>query len=347
MKIVPDIQTLPYFSSRLTDRYLGNMRMGIFDIETLGLNPASCPVVLAGLAVPEPDGTYHVYQYFAEDPCEESYVLECIRNDFSRLDFVLTYNGRHFDLPFIQKRSSILGVRCPECNLYDLDLYLVLNGYSQIKYMLRNLKQKTVEEYMGLSDSRDDMISGADSVKMYKDFLRCSDPLLKSSLEEKILLHNHDDLVQLYRLMPVLKQVDIHRAFSGLGFPVSAISGWPSLTVSAVKVSPQGITVSGFYPGDTFSYISYGLPADSFFCEFSEDGRFVFKLHTDRHKGNIFVNLQSYFDSWDEFKVYPNYINGFLLVSDGRSVNNLELNMFTKCFLQKFMEDALCPLAVL
>lgn len=223
----------------------------------------------------------------------------------------------------------------------------MLNGYSQIKYMLRNLKQKTVEEYMGLSDSRDDMISGADSVKMYKDFLRCSDPLLKSSLEEKILLHNHDDLVQLYRLMPVLKQVDIHRAFSGLGFPVSAISGWPSLTVSAVKVSPQGITVSGFYPGDTFSYISYGLPADSFFCEFSEDGRFVFKLHTDRHKGNIFVNLQSYFDSWDEFKVYPNYINGFLLVSDGRSVNNLELNMFTKCFLQKFMEDALCPLAVL
>ena len=43
----------------------------------------------------------------------------------------------------------------------------MLNGHSPIKRFVPNLKQKTVENYMGLWQSRDDEISGAESVELY------------------------------------------------------------------------------------------------------------------------------------------------------------------------------------
>lgn len=55
---------------------------------------------------------------------------------------------------------------------------------------------------MGLSDSRKDSISGAESVELYLEYKKCQDQSLKEKLEKKILLHNHDDLLQLYKLLP-------------------------------------------------------------------------------------------------------------------------------------------------
>ena len=76
---------------------------------------------------------------------------------------------------------------------YNLDLYLVLNGHSPIKKFVPNLKQKTVENYMGLWQSRTDEISGAESVELYNTYEKTG----REDLESKILLHNSDDVIQL------------------------------------------------------------------------------------------------------------------------------------------------------
>ena len=45
-----------------------------------------------------------MHQFFAETRGEEEEALEGYLDVLSRLDLVVTYNGRHFDLPFLEKR---------------------------------------------------------------------------------------------------------------------------------------------------------------------------------------------------------------------------------------------------
>ena len=171
MKIIQDECLIKEFDSGLISQYLGGMSLGVFDIETLGLNPQYCPIVLAGFLEPDAGGACRITQYFAEVPEDESLIIKRIQDDLSRVDYILTYNGRHFDIPFVEKRAEKLGVPGP-FSVYDLDLYMVLNGYSQVKFFMKNLRQKTVERFMGLDTSRDDMISGAESIELYERFIR-------------------------------------------------------------------------------------------------------------------------------------------------------------------------------
>lgn len=347
MKIIKNTHKLEHFSSKIINQYFEDMRMGVFDIETMGLNPSRCPIILTGFMVISPNGDCTVTQYFADTPEDERLILEYLKKDFEAVDYVLTYNGKHFDLPFVEKRAAILGMDGFDFNFYNMDLYLILNGHSQLKYLIKNLRQKTVEEYMGLQAAREDEISGAESVSLYEAFLMCQNDDEKKALREKILLHNHDDLIQLYKLMPILRSTDIHKAFNSLGFPVKGHSGWPYMNLTSVKVSYTGLTLLGRYYGEPFSYMSYDTFTDNFSCEFNTENRFSFKIRTERHKGNTFINLKLYFDDYEDFKIYPNYVNDFLFISGGSNINALEINMFAKKFLQRFMDENICPLMVL
>lgn len=53
---------------------------------------------------------------------------------------------------------------------YNLDLYLCLNGHSEIRNLLPSLKQKSVEAYMGLAPGRGDEIDGKESIALYRRF---------------------------------------------------------------------------------------------------------------------------------------------------------------------------------
>lgn len=49
MKVYEYRHRAPYFTSRILDGYFAGMRLGIFDIETMGLSPDRAACVLAGL----------------------------------------------------------------------------------------------------------------------------------------------------------------------------------------------------------------------------------------------------------------------------------------------------------
>ena len=343
MKIITSTHKVPYFSSRILDQYFKDLKMGIFDIETLGLSPQFAPLILAGFMTVEKDGSCQITQYFAETPGDERYILEYLREDFDRVDYLLTYNGKHFDLPFVRKRAERQSVPSPDCDIYNMDLYLIISGHSEIRNLLKHLKQKDIEIYMGLAPERADDISGAESVDLYKAYLSCLDPDQKEAIAERILLHNHDDILQLYQLLPILKQVRIHKALNALGFAVGGENGWPSLSVSYIKVNLSGLSIKGKYRGEGFSYMSYDTFSDNFSCKFDDDKSFESNLRIERHKGNIFANLRMYFDDYEDLKVYPHYLKDFLLLSKGGVHNSLEVNMFVRKFLIKFMNDHVCP----
>ena len=248
MKVYEYRHRAPYFTSRILDGYFAGMRLGIFDIETMGLSPDRAACVLAGLMKVAPDGSCVMRQYFAESVREEKQLLTKLFTDLNGFDYILTYNGKHFDLPFITKRAQRLDLAERRLRPYNLDLYLCLNGHSEIRNLLPSLKQKSVEAYMGLAPGRGDEIDGKESIALYRAFESAFDETEKNELRRKILLHNHDDILQLYKIFPIILQTDIHKAFSALGFPVAGQNGWPQLNVSFCKVSGGALLISGSAP---------------------------------------------------------------------------------------------------
>lgn len=343
MKTIRKSHEVPHFYSALMSQYFSNMRMGVFDIETTGLSPDFSQVILSGMLTAEPDGRCEITQYFAEIQGDEPALLDAVRNDFEKVDFLLTYNGRSFDLPFLEKRAQKLGLPLFNSNIYNMDLYLMINGYSEIRYLLPNIKQKTVEAYMGIGKGREDSISGAESVDLYERYLKCGDSVKKERMAEKILLHNHDDLLQLYQLLPVIKQLDFHGALNGIGFPVPGENGWPCFNVSRAKATNKDFVIAGKYSAPYFSYISYDTFFHYYFCQFYDDGTFIFKLPVDRHKRNSFISLRLYFDDFDDLKKYPGFLNDFLLVTKGAQGCCHESNAFAIKFLKQFMRETPFP----
>lgn len=345
MEIIQRKHQMKYYTSRLLDRYFGGMKIGVFDIETLGLNPALTEVVLAGFLEINSDGSATATQFFAARKGEERELLEAIFRKFEKYDVLLTYNGKHFDLPFVCKRAELNGFEDVRVGCYNLDLYLVLHGHSTLKQTIKSLKQKNVEDYMGLHVDRKDEISGADSILLYEAFAEEKDPARKELLKQKILLHNHDDILQLYRILPVIQQTDIHRAMSYLGFPVRSTNGWPQLNVSRIRVDHKGLTVSGTYGGPRLSYTSYDSGMAPCSCYFTPEGEFQFLFYTQRHKNSHYIELVSLLDNerLQYMTRYPAHVNGFLILTEGNRTNYLEVNMFIQTFLQQFMEQTACP----
>ena len=83
MKKIQYNHKLEYFSSGLWERYFGGMSFCVFDIETLGLSPAFCPVVLAGVMTVGSSGDCLLTQYFAETPEEEKIFLLTAADSFA------------------------------------------------------------------------------------------------------------------------------------------------------------------------------------------------------------------------------------------------------------------------
>lgn len=346
MEIIQKKHQMNYYTSRLLQRYFPGMKLGVFDIETTGLNPAETELVLAGFLEVNPDGSALATQYFADKAGEEQDLLTSIYEEFQKYDILLTYNGKHFDLPYITKRAELTGFTDYRVSCHNLDLYLVLHGHSTLKQIVKSLKQKNIEDYMGLHIDRKDEISGAESVLLYQSYLEETDPVRKDERKQKILLHNHDDILQLYRILPVIQQTDFHRAMSHLGFPVSGTGRWPQLNIGRIRMDNKGLEVTGSYSGPQISYTSYDSGMAPYTCSFTEDGNFRFLFYTQHHKSSYYIQLSALLGNacMKSMTCYPGYVNGYLILTEGKQVNWLEINMFVQAFLQQFMEQTVCPL---
>ena len=331
MQIIERTHKLEYFGSRILDKYLGGLRMAVLDIETLGLYPKHEPVILVGLMSVAEDGTAVSRQFFAESASaeEETALLEAVSNELASYDYLLTYNGRRFDIPYLKVRAEKLGVSglVRQLDMFNLDLFMFVKYYSALPHFLPNLKQKSIEEYLGLKLSRDDEISGGESVILYQELEKLNameiaselskltgsgaeNALIndvdtadidakKAAITEKILLHNHDDLVQLYKILPVIMETAIHIGFNKQGFPVAGVCGWPNLNVKKIKLSASSFAVSGVYvptackssqsadpatsdkaldTDDNFSFTSFSTPERPYNVHFDPDGSFMLEI---------------------------------------------------------------------
>lgn len=341
MDYITDTITYPRFSSKNFQVYFGGMKLAAADIETTGLNPEKSRFVLGGLLTASPrehteqqkTGILQVEQFFAEDFSQEQETLQAYLEALNQADVLLTYNGHRFDLPFIRRRAQNNADFLP----YNLDLYLLLKSYSPVRKFLPNLKQKTVEDFMGLWAHRKDEISGKESVDLYYRYLSTSDPEIKRT----ILLHNHDDVIQLYRLLGILEKTDLHRAMYHMGFPIlSRVSGISNLIVEDISMSANQLSVKGCQGQYAVSYCCYewdGIPCSILFDEKGKS--FSFSVPLIRQSGFALVDLKLLKLDTAPFEKYPGCREGFLILEEKGRQRYLEINHFIKVCLERMLHQ--------
>lgn len=340
MKVITKEHDLDFFKSNIFEIYFNSTNMAIFDIETLGLNSNYNQVVLASIFSVTPQGKGTVNQYFIEDLNEEELLLTTIKDELNKYETIITYNGKNFDLPFILNRARKLGLKNYNILPFNLDLYLLVRATSDLRERLKSLKQKSIEEYMGVAVHREDEISGKESVDLYYEYIGEDNPSKKQLLLNKILLHNHDDVVQLYKILGITANLDFHYLMGKLGFKIKGLADWGDFVISNIKISNQRLICVGEYQGEPTNFVVFEDNNHNYFIELFRDRKFMLSCPLFNLKGSLFINLKSYFKNIDEFNHLSGYVNGFLILCDkNKQINHLEANTVVRHLLFKFMEE--------
>lgn len=168
------------------------------DIETLGLSRQRDPIILIGLMhLKNSDGV--LQQFFCEDPAEEKEMLQAALSSIPPEALLVTYNGRAFDIPYINHRLAryAFTYRIPPCRGIDLMHWARKALPDAPRHTL-----KDVEKALGIL--REDVLSGGECVQQYLQYLRTGE----TQLAEDICGHNFEDilhmapLLQLYAMLP-------------------------------------------------------------------------------------------------------------------------------------------------
>jgi uncharacterized protein len=149
------------------------------DIETTGLSRRYCDLTIIGIGL-EDDSGCRVVQLL-EDDINEAHIFKVLKG----VDEIYSYNGRHFDLPFIKAR---LGV--------DLSRYF---KHTDLMYDCWRQKLKgglKVVERLLCIERKITGVDGFMAVQLWWDYVN---NLNRESLH-KLLAYNREDVVNLQLL---------------------------------------------------------------------------------------------------------------------------------------------------
>jgi uncharacterized protein YprB with RNaseH-like and TPR domain len=172
-------------------RNYGHRRMLLLDIETCGLSAA--PVFLVGLCHVG-ERNLVLRQLFARDYSEERALVAQVAAIAREYDFLVTFNGRTFDIPFLRDRAVHHRMRFA-MDLPHLDLLHVARR--RWRGQLPDCRLQTLEWHI-LRRRRAGDVDGAAIPGIYHDYVKRGQPhrLLP------VFHHNLLDLVAMAELLP-------------------------------------------------------------------------------------------------------------------------------------------------
>jgi uncharacterized protein YprB with RNaseH-like and TPR domain len=325
MHLVDERYDEAFYASRTFDFYFGAARLGVLDIETTGLDARRNRIVLGGLLTPCGGGV-RVRQFFAESGREEDALLALYAEALAESDVLFSYNGDRFDIPFLNARLARRGRPPALGERLSIDMYRVLRKHSTLGDALPNLKQKTVEEYLGLGRERTDRISGADSVRLYYEYAATGAP----DLLRRILLHNSDDLLQLARVLRVFEELDPHRVAAHTGFPVEC--GEAFAFVTDISLGRHALEFSGRYTALPFDFVRFDEPWQIAFRR--ETACFNVRVPCLCEGDLVFADLRALGADDGDLAAHPACESGYLALKRGRLVDYAPVNLLVKRITQ-------------
>ncbi|MBQ8590301.1 MAG: ribonuclease H-like domain-containing protein [Firmicutes bacterium] len=332
--------THPLYTSAAWRLYTEGLTVGFLDLETTGLSRRRDHIILGGLLRTASDlnrSDTKLIQLLCDHPGEEKAMLTEFWNELKQCQVIVTYNGETFDLSFLKQRFFRYGIVSEEeMPLFlSVDLYRVFQNNCPMASLLSDLRQKTVEDALGLTDQRTDRIDGAESVTLYEQYAAINmsaAPSEKDSctkLGDLILLHNSDDIIQLTRLMKILDKVDFHTYMNRKGFLI--LSGDLRIKTDRISLTQKELCIEG----DTWN-LSRDL--DIFTPSFRISHNSVLKRLTVRIslmylQDCIIADLETLPGDYSSLMRYPGYESGYLILHQDHHLDRAATNHMIKVFL--------------
>lgn len=274
----------------------------VFDIETTGLSPKYCSVILIGVLFNDGNNTI-IKQFFAENENQEKELLLTFIEHISNFKNHITFNGIAFDIPFLNSRFSKHNISFYLDKSYDTDILRLVKPYKE-KLSLSDCKLKTIEKYMGIY--RQDTISGEESVKLYKEYVNNK----SQELKDIILLHNYEDIYYLGHLIKIKNILEEKLDLITINSSTLEVK----LLAKSYKISNNHLTMKyNIFSGD---YNNISVYADNYSIISSED---IVTLSVNIDKGRDTNNNSVLF--YRMAKIIPLKVNDLYL----------EENIYTLC----------------
>jgi DNA polymerase elongation subunit (family B) len=115
-------------------------------------------------------------------------------------DTIVTYNGKSFDVPFVNARMKKNGIDYEMLHQHLDLIYHVRSNKSTLG--LTSCSLKSVEKLLGIG--REDTIDGGESIELYYQYLKSN----SDELKQKILLHNFEDVYNLPEILKIFDRVN-------------------------------------------------------------------------------------------------------------------------------------------
>lgn len=260
-----------------------------FDIETTGFSPANTTLYLIGCARRK-GNIICIDQFFADTPDEERLILSAFLELLKPYRTLITFNGLGFDIPYLTAKCQTYGMPAPFLEFSNLDLFRALSKFKKI-FKLPNLKQKTVEKFLGIG--REDLYSGGDLINVYYQYVATQEEEARYLLQ----IHNYEDVLGMIDLLPILSYPQI---FQG-AFTVDSIVKNLYEDYQSITKNECIITLKNQYPVP--KRISYGF--DQFYLTSYQD---TTKLSIKIYSGEL-----KYF--------YPNYKDYYYLPEEDTAIH--------------------------
>lgn len=183
----PDFETVKLLSKKQLSGH--DFQPVFYDIETTGLSRNSTFLYLIGAVIYE-DDSWQLYQWMAESPKEEAAVLKAFADALKNCTCLISYNGDHFDKPYLEARYDCYKLRSPFEGINSLDLYLFLKPLKNL-LKLAQMKQPSMEKFLGIHDRI--YSDGKECICLYKSFLKTRD----ACTADIIMGHNLEDVLGL------------------------------------------------------------------------------------------------------------------------------------------------------
>jgi len=198
------IDIINTFENKIDLSALSDINDSIFiDIETTGLSSEHSFIYEIGVAYKNTDtDNFEIKQWLITDESEEKTMLYEVIEFLRKFKKLIHFNGNTFDIPFIQNRCQINGISCDLSEYEGTDICRRVNP---LKHFLKldNCRQKSIELFLGIN--REDEYSGKELIKVYREYVSSG----SEDLENLLLLHNHDDVLGMLQIVPIMAYADI------------------------------------------------------------------------------------------------------------------------------------------
>lgn len=171
----------------------------VLDIEATGVHKDHSYIHAIGLLFS--GEKYNFIQVFIEDKSEEKDLLEAIAPYIYKEEYI-TFNGKNFDLPFINYKLLTHGLDMITPNKH-LDLYQYIRT-NKAYLDLENYSLQDLERYLDIE--RDELIFSNHDLDLYS--------VIDEEKIKRILLHNKYDVINTYECKTLVEILETKKTFT-------------------------------------------------------------------------------------------------------------------------------------